>query len=395
MPPINRREFLRGGLALGLGVGVSRYSLAAIPGDSRFVLVILRGGMDGLAAVPPIGDRNYRTVRGDLAIPEPGQEGGALALDDRFGLHPSFAPIYDLWAKDQLQVVHATCTPYRDRSHFDAQNVLETGGDKPSSSGGGWLNRALSLLGGEGIAIGQSAPLVFAGPTAVLTWAPSKQQATTDGFLDTLQQMYDKDELFHNTLAAARETQDLVMMDTGRGTSDAPPVGRANPFFEGLARMMRQPSGPRIGTVELTGWDTHAGQGSSTGRLAGAFRVLAEGLAAFRAGMGPEWGRTVVIAATEFGRTARPNGTLGTDHGTGGASLILGGGLDGRRVFARWPGLSEDKLIGRRDLAVTTDLRSAFAAVLENHLGLSRADIAGRIFTGARELRPLEGMIRA
>lgn len=396
MTAMNRRNFLRAGFSLGIGLGISRFSLAAVPGDRRFVLIILRGGMDGLAAVPPIGDRDYRTIRGALAIPEPGQPGGALALDNMFGLHPAFEPVYDLWGKNQMQIVHATCTPYHKRSHFDAQNVLETGGDKPSSVGGGWLNRALGLLGGEsGLAIGQSAPLVLAGPTPVSTWAPSKQQPSADQFLDTLEQMYDKDELFHNTLSAARETQDLVMSDTGRGESDAPSAKiSVGPFFEGLARLMRQANGPRVGTIELTGWDTHAGQGGSTGRLAGSLRRLAEGIAIFRTGMGPAWDQTVVIAATEFGRTVHVNGTGGTDHGTAGASLIVGGRLEGRRVVARWPGLSKERLADGRDLAPTTDLRSVFASVLENHLGLSRADIIGRVFTNAADLRPLEGLIR-
>lgn len=393
---MNRRGLLQALLATSLVASAPRFAFAKTPDDRRFIFIILRGGMDGLAAVPPVGDRDYAELRGPLAIAAPGQAEGALALDDRFGLHPALAPIHGLWAAGQLQVVHAATTPYRERSHFDAQNVLETGGMKPSGAGVGWLNRALGLMGGSGLglAVDEAAPLVMAGPTQVATWVSGSGAGPSDYLLDTIDRLYADSPAFHAALASARDTEQLLADANTNAMARQRGLGRLTPSFKGLASLMRDAKGPRIATLEVTGWDTHSAQGAAKGRLATLLGQFAEALATLRKDMDTVWSKTVVVAATEFGRTAAPNGTGGTDHGTAGAAFVLGGALEGKRVIADWPGLSRDKLYEGRDLAPTTDLRSVFATVLRDHVGLPEADIRARVFTDAGALPFAPDLVR-
>lgn len=393
---LNRRGLLQGLFGAGLLASMPRFAYAKTPDDRRFIFIILRGGMDGLAAVPPVGDRDYAALRGPLAIAAPGQPEGALALDDRFGLHPALAPLHALWQAGQLQVVHAATTPYRDRSHFDAQNVLETGGRGPSGAGVGWLNRALGLMGGSGLglAVNEAAPLVMSGPTQVATWVSGSGSGPSDYLLDAIDRLYADSPAFHAALASARDTEQLLADADTNAMARQRGLGRLTPSFKGLASLMRDDRGPRIATLEVTGWDTHSAQGAATGRLAVLLGQFADALAALRKDLDPVWSRTVVIAATEFGRTAAPNGTGGTDHGTAGAAFILGGALEGRRVIADWPGLSRDRLYEGRDLAPTTDLRSIFASVLRDHVGLPEADIRSRVFVDAGQLPFVADLVR-
>lgn len=393
---LNRRSLLTGLVGATLLASVPRVAFANTAGDRRFVFIILRGGMDGLSAVPPFGDRDFAALRGPLAIGAPGTTDGALALDDRFGLHPGFAPIHDLWAAGQMQVIHAAAMPYRERSHFDAQNVLETGGAKPSGAGVGWLNRALGLMGGSGLglAVSPAAPLLMSGPTQVATWVQGNDQPPSAYLLDSIDRLYADDQAFHAALASARETEDLLADAQTSSMMRQRGLSRLAPAFKGLASLMRDGRGPRVASLEVTGWDTHSAQGNAKGRLATLFGQFADGLATLKKDLGPVWSKTVVVAATEFGRTAAPNGTGGTDHGTAGASLVLGGALSGSRIIADWPGLARDKLYEGRDLAPTTDLRGVFATILRDQLGIPEQDIRTRVFVDAGSLRLAPDLVR-
>ncbi|WP_133251602.1 DUF1501 domain-containing protein [Zavarzinia aquatilis] len=393
---LNRRGLLQGFLGAGLLASMPRYAFAKTPDDRRFIFIILRGGMDGLAAVPPVGDKDYADLRGPLAIAAPGQPDGVLPLDDRFGLHPALAPIHGLWQAGHLQIVHAATTPYRDRSHFDAQNVLETGGNGPSGSGVGWLNRALGLMGGSGLglAVNEAAPLVMSGPTQVATWVNGAGAGPSDYLLDAIDRLYADAPAFHAALATARDTEQLLADADTNAMARQRGLGRLTPAFKGLASLMRDARGPRIATLEVTGWDTHSAQGAAKGRLATLLGQFADALSALRQDLEPVWAKTVVVAATEFGRTAAPNGSAGTDHGTAGAAFVLGGALEGRRMIVDWPGLARDRLYEGRDLAPTTDLRSVFASVLRDHVGLPEADIRSRVFVDAARLPFTPDLVR-
>lgn len=397
---LNRRRFLISAGLGGLGLALApRIALARIPGNKRMIVLVLRGGMDGLAAVPPYADPAYAATRGALALAAPGKSGGMIDLDGRFGLHPALQSAMPLWRAGEMQVLHATATPYRERSHFDAQNVLENGGAGPSGSATGWLNRAVAVAGGTGLAVGLAVPLLLTGPASVTTWSPQILPAPDGVLLDTLDRFYAEDALFHAMLAEARETS---VMAAGAGMEPATPGSMAagakqlEPLVVGLARLLRDREGPRVATIDLLGWDTHANQGVTDGRLAAALRPVADGAVLLKTELGPAvWRDTLVIAVTEFGRTAAPNGTGGTDHGTASAAFIFGGNLDGAKIHGQWPGLDKAQLLDGRDLAPTTDLRRLYLASLINHLGLPAADVAARVFPDSAGLRPLDGVVRA
>jgi uncharacterized protein (DUF1501 family) len=394
MMKLTRRTLLRTSAATALTGFGGRLALADAVTERRFVLVILRGGMDGLAAVPPYGDRSYRSTRGSLALDDPMRGNGIVDLDGFFGLHPALEPLAPWYRSGELLPVHAVATPYRERSHFDGQDLLENGTDRPRGAGDGWLNRAIGLLdGGErrlGLAVGQTVPLVLRGDTPVASWSPAILPEADDAFLDRLAMMYRKDPVFGPMLAEAVSAD--AMADSALGGGDRPGSGRGRAQAADLARvaggMLAAPDGPRIAVLEVSGWDTHAGQGVETGRLARSLTGLAGGLTALRTALGPAWGETVVAVVTEFGRTAAPNGTGGTDHGTAAAALLAGGRVAGGRVLADWPGLASSDLYEGRDLAPTRDLRSVFKAVLQEHLELPATAVDRIVFAG----RPIASM---
>ncbi|MCF4165196.1 DUF1501 domain-containing protein [Zavarzinia compransoris] len=390
----DRRRLLAGagGAALALGLG-GRVALALVPGDRRLIVFVLRGALDGLSAVPPHGDRDYARVRGDLALAAPGRDGGMLDLDGFHGLHPALSPLMDLWRAGEMQILHATATPYRERSHFDAQNVLETGGDTPSGSADGWLNRAVALAGGSGLAGGLAVPLVLSGSAPVTTWAPQVMPLPDVTLLDQLAVLYGGDALLAPALEAARAATAVTgggAMGMGKGAASlAPLVG-------GVARLMKAADGPRVATIDVQGFDTHTYQGTGNGRLARALAPLGAAIMQCRDELGAAvWGRTLVLAITEFGRTVAPNGTGGTDHGTAGVAFACGGALSAAKVHGQWPGLARDRLYQGRDLAPTTDLRALFMAVLTGHMGLPAAEVARRVFPEAAGLRPLDLILKA
>ena len=383
----------------------ARVALADAPTDRRFVVVILRGALDGLAAVPPLGDRDYAAVRGSLAFASAGTGEGALDLDGFFALNPALQPLSDMYKARELAIFHAVASPYRARSHFDGQDLLENGTVTPHGAADGWLNRALGLIGADGarigLAVGQSVPLMLRGKTPVGAYAPQQMPELADDFLQRLQVLYAKDKVFAPALAegmAAQSRNDEVL---GDGKDDAMGGGRlrgANVLqgvVANVGKLMAASDGPRIAVMDAGGWDTHANQGLLTGRLATVLKGLGESLATLKTSLGPAWNKTAVAVVTEFGRTAAVNGTGGTDHGTAGIAFLLGGAVQGGRVIARWPGLSAGNLFEGRDLAPTLDLRSVLKAVLAEHLGLAPSAIERTVFPDSASAAPLRDLIRA
>lgn len=366
-------------------------------GDRRLVFIFLRGGMDGLSAVPPHGDPQYAARRGALAIAAPGSAGGALDLDGRFGLHPALPEMHKLYAARELAVLHAVASPYRERSHFDAQNLLENGTARPFGREAGWLNIALGATGPEGgsatpgFALGQSVPLVLRGPTQIGSWSPSRLPVPDSDLLERLAGLYRGDAMLGRSFTVARQAQ--TMME-GRGDGGGM-EGSVQPVVE-LARaageILGKRDGPRVATIDFGGWDTHISQVGEYGQLTRNLSLLDRTLVTLKASLGPLWQQTAVLVVSEFGRAVAPNGSGGTDHGTGGAAFVAGGTVRGGRVVADWPGLGERDLHEQRDLRPTTDLRALFKAALAAQLALGEAAIETEVFPDSRAVQPLEGL---
>ena len=388
MNNFNRRQWLLSAAALASPISLALAATApnARPDDARFVFVLLRGGMDGLAAVPAIGDPDFAAARGPLA------NFGAppLPLDGTpFALHPALSALHGLYRSGELAVVHATGLAYRERSHFDAQQVLESGGSKPYELATGWLGRALAAHGNRtGLALTTAVPLVMRGSERIDTWAPSALPEPSPDLVARLESLYAGDAALGAALARAKALRE----QPGMGESPSNAGGRAAAIA--LARkageMIGTTQGPRVAVLEMGGWDTHANQVAPAGALANNLRNLDAALAALREAMpGPAWSRTVVVMATEFGREVAMNGTQGTDHGTGGAAFVLGGAVHGGRVLGDWPGLARAQRFEGRDLRVTTDLRSVLKGVLGDHLRVAGSTIEQTVFPNSAAIRAL------
>ena len=381
--------------------------------DKRVLIVIQRGAMDGLAALPPVGDPNYAGLRGAMAFQRNGDK-SALPLTDTFGLHPSLVKLKVMYAAGEVAPMHAVATGYRDRSHFDGQNILESGASAPFARPDGWLNKALGALPRSrsemGIALSAQAPLILRGATPVSTWSPSTLPEVQTDTMSRLMALYQaRDPQLANALQSAMNSNtiasDATMNDAAGAAMDSPQNGQNGggrytgralvPLAQVAARFLKDPQGPVAAVVDMTGWDTHANQGLDQGVLARNLTLLDDGLDAFKTEMGPAWRNTVVIVCTEFGRTARPNGSAGTDHGTGAAALLLGGAVTGGRVLADWPGLADGSLYQNRDLRPTTDLRAVFKGVLSDHLRVPNATLDTEAFPDSAAVRPMQGLIRA
>jgi uncharacterized protein (DUF1501 family) len=398
----NRRSFLLGLGAIALAAGGNaRLALASAPVDQRFVIIILRGGMDGLSAIPPYADPAYRDLRGALAIAEPGQANGVLDLDGAFGLHPRLGALKALYDQKQLIVAHAIATPYRDRSHFDGQDLLENGTDVPHGTEDGWLNRTLALLNGgarTGIALGDQVPLILRGKVQVASWAPKKLPGAESDFVTRVEQMYQRSPVLlaalDNAVAADRMASQALGADQGAMKAGGFRRGAAKALAEAAGKFLADPGGPRIAVLEISGWDTHSGQGAAEGRLAQALGELDAAAAALKQSLGATWNKTAVLAATEFGRTAAPNGTGGTDHGTASGAFLMGGAIEGGRVLTDWPGLDRSRLYQGRDLAPTMDLRALAKGMLGDHLGVPADALARVVFPGSDRVAPMRDLIR-
>ena len=392
-----RRSLLATGATLTLLAPFARLATAASNLDARLVLIILRGGLDGLAAVPPYAEPRYAQLRGPLALAKPGTDGGALDLDGTFGLHPALTNLHAMYRAREALVLHAAATPYRDRSHFDAQNVLEAGSVAPSGADGGWLNRALAALADAGdprqaVALAESVPLVLRGELAVTSWAPSRLPVPGDDLLVRLRKLYwAADPALAQSLYDALEVRAIVG-DTSEQRMDGRAGVSVAPLASSAARFLRSADGPRIAVLDAGGWDTHANQGAAQGVLAQRLRGLDEGLEMLKSGLGAHWQQTTVLVVTEFGRAAAANGTRGTDHGTAGCAFVVGGAVAGGRVLGDWPGLAARDLHEGRDLRATTDLRALFKAVLHERFGVGEAALARTVFPGSDSLAPLESV---
>jgi uncharacterized protein (DUF1501 family) len=389
-----RRSLLKTGATLTLLAPFARLAAAERATESRLVLVILRGGLDGLAAVPPYADPRYAELRGPIALPKPGIDGGVLDLDGTFGLHPALSNLHAMYKAGEALVVHAAATPYRDRSHFEAQNVLEAGSDAPSAAAGGWLNRALAALSAAGnareaVALADRVPLVLRGELAVTSWAPSRLPEPGDDTLLRVRELYEAaDPALAQSLYDALEARAIVG-DTSEQRSDGL---RVTPLAAAAARFLAAPSGPRIAVLDAGGWDTHQNQGGAQGPLAQRLRGLDVGLETLKTELGAHWSDTTVIVVTEFGRAVAVNGTRGTDHGTAGCAFVVGGAIAGGRVLADWPGLGSRDLHDGRDLRPTTDLRALFKAVLHERFDVGEAALARTVFPASDAVAPLEGI---
>jgi len=410
---IERRAFLR----LSGGSAVSAFALAGLPGavfasaptDRRFVIILLRGALDGLAAMPPLAEPRYAELRGTLALKPPGQPDGCLALDRNFALHPSLAPIHPYYAKSELLLLPAVGNGYRTRSHFDGQDLMETGLSAKRGTSDGWLNRALaglasggrvSVQGNKAFAVGPVTPLVVRGAAPVLSWSPQRILPASD---DTTMRLLDLYRHADQKLAAVIEEHARLAAiersgDLGQSPGqNVPPPAQVRAYFAEVAgtaaKFLAQPDGPRVGALALDGWDTHSNEGIAQGRLSQLLGALDAALAAVETNMGAAWRDTVVALVTEFGRTARINGTEGTDHGTATVALLVGGALKGGRVIADWPGLKSADLYENRDLKPTTDLRAVLKGLLKDHLRADDRTLAQSVFPGSDSVKPMAGLV--
>jgi uncharacterized protein (DUF1501 family) len=420
---MQRREFLNLGARLAGGALLtSRVAFARTDErKSRFVLIIMRGALDGLATVAPYGDRDYAGLRGEFALRAPGEAGGALPLNGFFGLHPSLGFLQQCYAARELTVFHALASPYRERSHFDGQDVLENGSPRAHALQSGWLNRALArsprpAQRAAGVALGQNVPLVMRGPAQVTSWSASRLGALDEDTLARITDLYAGDTLLSVRLADALAADAIASGDgAGSGAAmtpdtaahalsapGAPPPARpaqANgaryaEVVRAAAGFLRQEAGPKVAMFDTTGWDTHANEGGAQGQLAARLAALDQGLATLKQELGPVWSDTAVLLVTEFGRTAAINGTRGTDHGTATAALLVGGAVAGGRVIADWPGLSARALYQGRDLAPTLDLRSVLKGLLQEHLLVPPRELERTVFPDSTAATPLRGLLR-
>ena len=402
---MQRRHFLIGAGALAASAAIPQVLFAHTGGSSRLVVVILRGALDGLAAVPPYGDPDYATLHRELAIAAPGNPDGALPLNNTFGLHPALVYLHERFTAGELIVFNAVASPYRDRSHFDGQNVLENGLAKPVGSADGWLNRALAALpaskraADRAVAISQNVPLILRGEAAVMSKSPQATPDVDEDLLARLADLYSEDDWFSARLSEAVQT-DKMVDDRGNPGMSKQSGGAAHPDrVTAVARMaanlMRSEGGPEIAVIEAGGWDTHANQGGAKGSLSARLAGLDNALKSLADALGPLWPQTAVLVVTEFGRTAAVNGTRGTDHGTGGCAFLVGGAVRGGQVITDWPSLSRTALLDNRDLKPTLDLRSVFKSVLDEHMHVDANTLAKRVFPDSSGARPLQGLIRA
>ncbi|HJV69118.1 DUF1501 domain-containing protein [Ideonella sp.] len=402
---LSRRHLLRGALAASAAAATGSWATLAMGGTAapetpRLVAIILRGGMDGLWAVPATGDPDFAAARGALAE----YPGAPLALRGPFALHPGFEQLHAMWGRGELVVVHAAGLPYRDRSHFDAQNVLEGGGERPYQLPTGWLGRALAAGGQPGLALSTAVPLLMRGPKEIDTWAPSALPDPSPDLIARLAKVYANDPALSGALMRAQglrtdmptasQMTDMASASTGKNA-----VGTLPAMARKAAEFLRQPKAPQIVMLEQGGWDSHANLAAEKSVFLNNLHQLDESLGLLRDALdAPDaqglWKRTIVVVATEFGREVAINGTRGTDHGTGGAAFVVGGAVRGGQVLADWPGLAKQDRYEGRDLKITTDLRAVFKSVLADHLRIASAALDKDVFPGTAGMK-LPPLVRA
>jgi uncharacterized protein (DUF1501 family) len=402
---ITRRGLLGAGVSFYAWAHLNRVASAAGARDPRLLVVILRGALDGLSAVPPINDPAYADLRGEIALSKEGAF-AALPLDGFFALHPAMKNFARLYKDKKASVLHAAATPYRERSHFDGQDLLESGYDRPGRVDSGWLNRALQAMpagqrvnGKGGLGIGPATPLILRGAAPVMGWAPQGVPNAGDDLAARVLDLYThRDPALGKALLAGLDTDRMAKAQGMSGEMAKPQGGSADPrgmaqAAQGAARLLAASDGPRVAALSFDGWDTHANQGGATGRLASLLGGLDGAFGVFEEVLKPVWNETAVIVVTEFGRTARINGTVGSDHGTGTVAFMLGGAVAGGKVFADWPGLAASQLHEGRDLKPTIDLRVVLKGLLQDHLGIPAGVLAEKIFPGSNQVSAMKGLV--
>ncbi|MEO8812410.1 MAG: DUF1501 domain-containing protein [Caulobacteraceae bacterium] len=415
-----RRHAFIGGLCLTVAIqfaGSRAFadSLGA-HGRRKLVVIVCRGGLDGLSLSPPVGDPDYAALRGLIAIAPFGQPGGALPLDGTFGLHPAMPAVHKLALAGQARIAPAVATPDRERSHFEAQDVLESGAAVVYGTSSGWLNRSLQAMGGKAraISIGPTAPLILRGKIEAASWSPGGGAERDSRLPGILQDLYAADPLLGPALASGLATRSMAKLatadaaalagapvtvsQTGVGGAALKPVlsqglPQARTLGATLAAFMTQPEGKQVAAVSIDNFDTHASQGAAHGQLATRLAYVDAFLDGLATGLGPAWSDTVVVMATEFGRTARLNGTAGTDHGTASTALLLGGALKKGGIVGDWPTLAQNRLYENRDTAPTLDMRGLFKGVLRDHMGIERAKLDTLVFPGSASVAPVGGIV--
>jgi uncharacterized protein (DUF1501 family) len=388
----SRRGLLLGSAAT-LSLAGASLQVRAADTDNRFVLIFLRGAMDGLGVVVPYGDANLKTWRASLVPPEPGLPDGLNDLGGFWGLHPSLKAMHALYAANDLLPIQCIAGPNRSRSHFEAQDMMEIGAETRMTTG--WLNRIAGLLPENpncdvAFTMGTMSPLILHGPTPTTTWDPfHSRPRVSEGFYDNLVTMHANDPRTGAEIADGlreRHYIDNVLAGTSYdGISNGfPRLARA------AAKMLAAPDGPRLAELDMDGWDSHAGQQRM---LAGSLQRLDEGIAVLRAGLAEVWSKTAILVLTEFGRTVRVNGTGGTDHGTGTAAFLMGGAVAGGKVLADWPGLGHKQLFEDRDLQPTLDIRAVAKGLLGHHFGLPNTALA-TVFPNSESVTPKTGLLK-
>lgn len=391
----SRRSLLLGGAAFAAWAYIPKFARAADARDPRLIVVILRGALDGLATVAPLGDPDYAGLHGSIALTADGPNAAPM-LDSFFAMHPAMPEFTRMVREKKAAVVHAVATAYRERSHFDGQDVLESGFAGPGRVQSGWLNRAIDALPAgqrvrSGLAIGPTTPLILRGNAPTVGWAPVNLPTAADDTAQRLMELYrGRDPALGAALAQGLQLDKIAKGDTMKPDKG---ITAMQQIARGAAKLMAADDGPRIAALAFDGWDTHAGEGGPVGRLAQLLGGLDGALLEFEKGLGPHWRDTVIVVATEFGRTARINGTAGTDHGTGTVALLAGGAVKGGRVISDWPGLKPANLFEARDLAPTTDLRAILKGVLHDHLGLSERVLAESVFPDSAMVKPAKGLV--
>ncbi len=384
-------------LAAGVSIAFAGTAARAAAGQKKLVVIIARGGMDGLSVAPPVGDPAYARLRGPIAI----SAGEALKLDGTFSLHPKLTAIHALAQRGQARIAPAVAIPDNVRSHFEAQDVLESGGSEVYGTSSGWLNRTLTALSAsrvEGLSIGAQAPLILRGPVQAGSWSPGRT-SRGERLPMILADLYRNDPLLSRALASGLDTEAMAQsagagqMMAGRSPQQGPgAVAQAKELGATVARFMTQSGGPQVVAVSIDGWDTHANQGGADGQLANRLAYLDGAVDGLATGLGAEWKDTVVLVVTEFGRTARVNGTRGTDHGTASTALVLGGALKTGGIIGDWPTLAPNRLFESRDLASTLDIRALFKGVLADHMGVERRVLDTAVFPDSGSVAPKMGI---
>ena len=405
---LTRRGVLSAAAGFGLTLQLAAVPAIAADGDlarRKMIVVICRGGLDGMSVAIPVGDPDYKALRGDLAM-----ESGALPLDGAFALHPQLGAVHALAKAGEARIAPAVATPDRARSHFEAQDVLETGAPGVYATTSGWLNRAVETLSAhrkiDALSVGATAPLILRGKVQTASWSPGRTVDTAARLPMLLQDLYRNDPLLGPALARGLQTeamaQNVGAMDVGQSTAMAQSAAGAGPAPQrqgreaaralgvSLAGFMREPGGPQVAAVSIDGFDSHANQAGLLNQRLAYLDAVLDGI---HSGMGPEWKNTVVVAATEFGRTARVNGTGGTDHGTASTALVLGGALKPGGIIGDWPTLKAAALFENRDVAPTLDMRGLFKGVLADHMAVERAALDTVVFPDSAGARPVAGLV--